>query len=59
MGRKKKPKWDDPEQSAKFIEFAKQIETEDTKDKFEEAIKQIAKAKRIIRTKYDFNPKKP
>jgi hypothetical protein len=46
MGRKKKVEWDDPEQSAKFIEFAKQIETEDTKDKFEEAMKKIAKAKR-------------
>jgi hypothetical protein len=54
MGRKKKLKWDDPEQSAKFIEFAKQVENEDTRENFEEVIKRIAKAKRrekgIVRT---------
>jgi hypothetical protein len=46
MGRKKKPIPDDPEQSAKFIEYAKQVETEETGERFEEAMKKIAKAKR-------------
>ncbi len=41
MGRKKKPKWDDPEQSARFIEFAEQNQTEDAEEKFEEAMKRI------------------
>ncbi len=49
MGRKKKVKWDDPEQSAKFVEFAKQVETEDTKGRFEEAMKRIAGAKPLVR----------
>ena len=27
MGRKKKPEWDDPEQSARFIETAQNLDT--------------------------------
>ncbi len=46
MGRKKKVEWDDPERSARFIETAKQIQADDAKDRFEEAMKRIAKAKR-------------
>ena len=44
MGRKKKAKWDDPEQSARFIEFAEQNQTEDAEEKFEEAMKRLARA---------------
>ncbi|MGO9374871.1 MAG: hypothetical protein ACLQBD_22625 [Syntrophobacteraceae bacterium] len=47
MARKKKPEPDDPEQSAKFIEAAQKIElVENPKEAFEEALKEIGKAKR-------------
>jgi hypothetical protein len=47
MGRKKKPKPDDPEQSASFIEAAKSLElVENPKEAFEEALKKIGKAKK-------------
>ena len=47
MGRKKRPEPDDPEQSAKFIEAAKNLELVDNpKEVFEAALKKIAKAKR-------------
>ncbi len=44
---------DDPEQSAKFVEFAKTIETEETEERFERAMKCVAsfKPKRQERTK--------
>jgi hypothetical protein len=45
MGRKKKPEWDDPEQSARFIELAEQIQAEDAEERFEEAMKRIITAK--------------
>jgi hypothetical protein len=41
MGRKKKLKPDDPEQSARFIETAKEIQAEDAEERFEKAMKQI------------------
>jgi hypothetical protein len=47
MGRKKKVEPDDPERSARFIELAERIQDEDAKERFEEAMKKIAKAKRI------------
>lgn len=43
MGRKKKVEYDDPEQSARFIEFAEQNQTEDAEPRFEEAMKLLAK----------------
>lgn len=46
MGRKKKPEWDDPEQSARFIELAEQIQADDAEERFEEAMKRIAQVKR-------------
>jgi len=47
MGRKKKPKPDDPEQSARFIEATKNLELVDNpKEAFEEALKKIGKAKK-------------
>jgi hypothetical protein len=41
MGRKKKPEPDDPEQSARFIEKAKEIQDENADERFEEAMKRI------------------
>jgi hypothetical protein len=46
MGRKKKPKWDDPDQSARFIEFAEQNQVEDAEERFEEAMRRIVSAKK-------------
>ncbi|MGO9571908.1 MAG: hypothetical protein ACLP5H_30660 [Desulfomonilaceae bacterium] len=46
MGRKKKPKWDDPEQSTRFIELAEQVQTDDAEERFEEAMKRILSVKR-------------
>lgn len=46
MGRKKKPKPEDPERSAAFVEMAEQIQAEDADERFEEAMKRILKAKR-------------
>jgi hypothetical protein len=47
MGRKKKVEQDDPERSARFIEMAERIQADDAKERFEEAMKKIAKAKRV------------
>ncbi len=44
MGRKKKVEYDDPERSARFIETAERIQADDAEEKFEEAMKKIAKA---------------
>ncbi len=41
MGRKKKPKPDDPERSARFIETAERIQAEDAEQRFEEAMRRI------------------
>ena len=46
MGRKKKYEPDDPEQSERFIELAKKVGADDSKEPFKEAMKRIAKAKR-------------
>lgn len=45
MPRKEKPKPDNIEQSARFIEAAKQIDNPDAKEAFEEAIKKVVKKK--------------
>jgi hypothetical protein len=54
MPRKKKPKPDDKEQSARFIEKAGQIQSDNPKEAFEEAMDKIAKRKRS--TKSSPNP---
>ena len=46
MARKKKPEWDDPERSELFIETAGRIQADDAEERFEEAMKRIARAKR-------------
>ncbi len=44
--KKKKPKPDDKEQSARFIETAGQIQSDNPKEAFEEAMNKIAKDKK-------------
>jgi hypothetical protein len=44
--KKKKLKPDDPEQSARFIETAKEIQAEDAEERFEKAMKRVLSAKR-------------
>lgn len=46
MPKKKKVKPDDQEQSARFLETAKAVQTEDAKEKFEETWGKILKTKR-------------
>ena len=46
MGKKKKYEPDDPEQSERFIELAKEVGADDSKEPFKEAMKRIAKARR-------------
>jgi len=41
MARKKQPKTNDKEQSARFKKVAKEILSEDAEEKFEEAMKKI------------------
>ncbi len=45
MGRKKKPKPDDPEQYARFAETAERILAEDAEERLEEAMKRIVSFK--------------
>ena len=47
MSRRKRPEPDDKEQSARFIETAGQIQSNNPNEAFEETIKKIAKKKRI------------
>jgi hypothetical protein len=51
MDRKKRPKPDDKEQSARFIETAKRLGANKGKEAFEEAIGKIVKKKRASKTK--------
>ncbi|OGP69157.1 MAG: hypothetical protein A2Z73_00180 [Deltaproteobacteria bacterium RBG_13_60_28] len=46
--KKSKPKPDDKEQSARFIETAGQVQSDNPKEAFEEAMDKIAKKKRNI-----------
>ena len=46
MSNKSKPKPDDKEQSARFIEAAGQVQSDNLQEAFEEAIYKIAKKKR-------------
>lgn len=50
MGRRKKPEPDDKKQSAQFIKIAGQIQSDDAKEAFEEALTKIVKKKRISKT---------
>jgi hypothetical protein len=43
-----KPKQDDKEQSARFIEAAGQVQSDNSQEAFEQAICKIVKQKRII-----------
>ena len=45
MGRKKQPEPDDKEQSARFVETAKQIKVDKDKEVFEGVCKKIVKKK--------------
>lgn len=46
MPRKKIPKPDDKEQSARFIETAEQVQINDAKEVFEKVIEKIVKKKK-------------
>ena len=46
--KKSKPKPDDKEQSARFIETAGQVQSDDAKEAFEKAIGKIIKKRREI-----------
>jgi len=46
MPRKPAPKWDDPEESKRFLDTAKAVEASDDPKDFERAIKTVAPAKR-------------
>ncbi|MGA7563951.1 MAG: hypothetical protein WBW55_12155 [Desulfobaccales bacterium] len=48
MSIKDKPNPDDKEQSARFIEAAGQVQSDNPKEAFEEAMNEIAKKKRPI-----------
>jgi hypothetical protein len=57
MGRNKKLKSDDPEQSAQFIETMERMELVDNpKEAFEHMVKKVVKAGRVPRTKKDSKP---
>jgi hypothetical protein len=48
--KKIKPEPDNKEQFARFIEAAKQIDTPDAKEAFEEALGKIVKKKKVPKT---------
>jgi hypothetical protein len=41
MPRKPKPKWDDPEESKRFIETARAIGSDETGEEFRKSLKKI------------------
>lgn len=45
MPRKPTPKPDDPEQSKRFIDMAREVEAAETKEEAERAFKKVAKEK--------------
>ncbi len=51
MPRKKKPEPDDKEQSARFIETAGQVQSDNAQEAFEEAIDKIIKGKQVSKRK--------
>jgi len=46
MPRKAKPKWDDPEESKRFLETAEAAEASDNPKDLDRALKQIAPVRR-------------
>jgi len=46
MPRKPKPPPDDPEQSKRFIEIAREAEADSSKEEFDRAFKKVAKRKK-------------
>lgn len=46
MPRKPKPKPDDPEQSKRFIEMAREIGVDESEGAFERALKKVARPKK-------------
>ncbi|MFZ0943428.1 MAG: hypothetical protein WB930_13715 [Syntrophobacteraceae bacterium] len=58
MNRKKNPKPDDPDQSARFIETMERMELVDNpKEAFEQMVKKVVKAGPVPRTKKDSKPR--
>ena len=53
MTKKNKPKHNDKEQFARFIEVAEQIESDNPQKAFEEALKKIVKKKRVSKSKME------
>jgi hypothetical protein len=58
MPRKPKPPPDDPEQSKRFIEMAREIGADASKEEFERAFKRVASSKRAS-TKPDIPKRHP
>jgi hypothetical protein len=46
MTRKSKPKWDNPEESKRFLETAKAVEASDDPKDLEKALKRVAPVRR-------------
>ena len=51
MPRKPKPPPDDPEQSKRFIDMAREIGADATKEEFERAFKKVTRRKPLTRGK--------
>lgn len=47
MARKPIPKPDNPDQSKRFIDMAREVEAEGSKENFEKAFKKVAKEKSV------------
>lgn len=44
MAKKRKPKKDDPEQSQRFVETARELETDETGKRFDRVLKKVARS---------------
>jgi hypothetical protein len=49
MPHKPAPKWDDPEESRRFLETAKAVEASDDPEDFDKALKAVAPKKDIAK----------
>lgn len=47
MSPKEKPKLDDPEQSKRFVETAREVEADESAEAFEKAFKKVAEPKKV------------
>ena len=56
MPRKTAPKWDDPEESQRFLETAKAVEASDDPKDFERAVKAIAPKSQAVGAKPQSTP---